>query len=350
MKRFYVLERGYYLKKDGNSVKLYRDGEPVGSIPMEQLEQLTIIGHSSISGGLLDELIRRRIETVLLTPDGRFRARLVVDEHKHVERRMSQYIALNNSEIKAKIASVIVRSKAMSMGHFLIKYAKRDSDPDLAKRGYQIKTIGQIAGSERDLGMLMGIEGRATSLYFDSFAKLIKADGFFFEGRNRRPPRDPVNVLLSFVYTLLTTEVLTSIQKVGLDPYLGALHVVEYGRPSLACDLVEEWRVFLGDRFVLTLINRGIIRPDDFVYHTDNRSIKGEGDEETVFRPVEMKPRVKRALVIAYEKWMDRRIVCPFYGESRSYRGLIQDQAYRLLNFFLGKSEDFEPFPWWMIY
>lgn len=350
MKRFYVLEKGYYLKKDGNSVKLYRDGEVVGSIPMEQLEQLTIIGHSSISGGLLDELIRRRIETVLLTPDGRFRARLVVDEHKHVERRMSQYIALNNLETRAKIASVIVKSKAMSMGHFLIKFAKRDSDSELAKRGYQIKAIGQIVDSEKDLGMLIGIEGRATSLYFDSFSKLIKADGFFFEGRNRRPPRDPVNALLSFVYTLLTTEVLTSIQRVGLDPYLGALHVVEYGRPSLACDLVEEWRVFLGDRFTLTLINRGIIRPDDFVYRTDNRSIKdGEGDE-TVFRPVEMKPRVKRALVTAYEKWMDRRITCPFSGESRSYRGLIQDQAYRLLNFFLGKSEDFEPFPWWNIY
>lgn len=353
MKRFYILDRGYYLKKDGASIKLYLHGEVVGSIPLEQLEQLIIMGRSSVSGGLLDELIRRRIETVLLTPDGRFRARLVVDEHKHVERRMAQYLALNSPETKSAVAATIVKSKAMSLGHFLVRWAKRYGDAELAKRGQQIKALAQIAENERNLGLLMGIEGRSTSLYFDAFSRLLRADGFFFEGRNRRPPRDPVNALLSFVYTLLTGDVLAAIQTSGLDPYLGALHAIEYGRPSLACDLVEEWRAFLGDRLVLTLINRHIIKPEDFVYHTESargeESNHGDEEEESPFRPVEMKPRVKRALVMAYEKWMDRRIVCPFSGETRSYRGLIRDQAYRLMNFFMGKSETFEAFPWWKV-
>ncbi|MEM4214252.1 MAG: CRISPR-associated endonuclease Cas1 [Candidatus Methanomethylicaceae archaeon] len=344
MKRFYILTHGCYLRKDGSVFKVIKDGEVLEEISLEQLEQLTIVGRSSISGAVLDELIKRRIETVLITPEGRFRARLMVNEHKHVERRMRQYALLGNADTRAELASTIVAAKIMSEGHFLLRRKSGDIRY-LKKTGLRLKGLSDIASRERDLDILIGIEGTASKIYFEAFGELISADGFFFEGRNRRPPLDPVNAMLSFVYTLLTNEVLTAIQLVGLDPYLGALHGVEYGRPSLACDLVEEWRTFMGDRLVLMLINRRIIKPDDFVYRLEPYV----EDEKTEFRPVEMKPEVMRAFIRAYEVWMSQTIKSPFSGQQTTYRNLIYDQAWRLLNWILGKEEKFLSFPWWNV-
>ena len=128
------------------------------------------------------------------------------------------------------------------------------------------------------------MEGAGTRTYYAEFGRLIRNPSFSFNGRNRRPPRDPVNALLSFVYTLLTNDVQSAIKARGLDPYLGTLHEISYGRPSLACDLVEEYRCPLGDRMVLGLINRKMIRPDDFVYKNqppDNFIDEREMREET---------------------------------------------------------------------
>ncbi|MEJ5300492.1 MAG: CRISPR-associated endonuclease Cas1 [Thermodesulforhabdaceae bacterium] len=351
MKRFYVIEQGCYLRKEGNLLKVYLGDRVVEEISLEDLETLTIVGRSSLSGAVLDELIRRRIETVLLTPEGRFRARLVVDEHKHVERRMKQYLKLSDPSVKALIAATVVSSKIQSCAYFVAQRSKEYSDKELGALGLQLKSLAKIASQESTLEVIIGIEGRASNLYFSRFSHLIKAPGFFFESRNRRPPLDPVNALLSFVYTLLTNEVLTAVQRVGLDPYLGALHAVEYGRPSLACDLVEEWRNFLGDRLVLTLINRKIVNPDDFIYHLSEPESGSSNDgEKKPLRPVEMKPRVMRAFIRAYEKWLSRTIRDPFSGKEVTYRGLIYDQARRFLNFIMDKSDRFDPFPWDSIY
>jgi len=347
MKRFYVLEQGCYIRKNGYVLQIWQGDKVIDEVSLERLEQLTIVGRSSLSGAVLDELVRRRIETVLLTPEGRFRARIVVDEHKHVERRMKQYLMLSDPLVSGELASAIVESKLKSYGHILIRRSWKINLPSLKKKGLQLKSLASIASRERNVDMLRGIEGMGSKLYFDCFKHLITSKDFFFEGRNRRPPLDPVNAMLSFVYTLLTNEVLTAVQSVGLDPYLGALHAVEYGRPSLACDLVEEWRGFMGDRLVLVLINRQIVRPDDFIYRTERDSSRGSDDgSNEMFRPVEMKPKVMRALIESYERWMSQSIVNPFTGEHQSYRSLIYNQAQRLLKWFLGKEERFEGFPW----
>lgn len=349
MKRFYLIAQGCYLRKDGSVLKVFKGDQVLDEVSLDQLEQLTIVGRSSLSGAVLDELIRRRIETVLITPEGRFRARIMVSEHKHVERRMRQYLILNDPDMKAQLASTIVSAKVANEACFLLRRKAARSNTKLKRLGLQLKGLSGIAEKERRVDLLIAIEGRASRLYFDAFRDLILVDGFFFEGRNRRPPLDPVNALLSFVYTLLTNEVLTAIQVVGLDPYLGALHSIEYGRPSLACDLVEEWRTFLGDRLVLMLINRRIVKPDDFAYRLDVPAERAgeEGGDEVTLRPVEMKPEVMRAFIRAYETWMSQRIRSPLTGEHQTYRQLIYDQARRLLEWFLGKREKFEAFPWW---
>jgi CRISPR-associated protein Cas1 len=190
------------------------------------------------------------------------------------------------------------------------------------------------------------MEGFGANLYFKAFPNLIRATGFDFHGRNRRPPLDPVNALLSFVYTLLMQEVLTAITVAGMDPYLGTLHAPSYGRPSLACDLVEEWRSFLGDRLVLTLINRHVIKPEDFIIRSVAHTDAVDEVDMKAKRPVEMKPEVSRAFVKTYEKWMATSITWPDSGEKTDYRGLITRQVQKFLAWLMDEEADYHPFSW----
>ena len=191
---------------------------------------------------------------------------------------------------------------------------------------------------------------------------LIRNPDFTFNGRNRRPPRDPVNALLSFVYTLLTNEVQSAITAGGLDPYLGALHEIDYGRPSLACDLVEEYRAFLGDRMVLGLINRKTISPDDFVYrknppaeYADEAEMKARRPVEMkarrpvemkARRPVEMKPGTCRAFIAAYEAQMAQTVTYPPLEKTITYRWLIMNQVRRFGEFLENPDTAYQPFVW----
>lgn len=345
MERYYVLEPGAYLRKHGEELIVWHHNEPVGRIPLEGLEQLVLVG-SSLSGAVVHELVRRRVETVLLSPWGHFRGRIVVDEHKHVARRKAQYLKFTDPREAVRIARVFVEAKLRNSARFLSRRAGEYGLERLRRTAAQILGLASMAAAEDDMEQLRGLEGRAGNLYFAVFGDLIRVPGFSFSGRTKRPPLDPVNALLSFTYTLLTNEVLTAVKITGLDPYLGTLHVEEYGRPSLACDLVEEWRVHLGDRLVLGLVNRRLIGPDDFVYR---EAVAADGvDEEDLRsnRPVEMKPRVARAFVDAYERWMNTPVRCPFEGTMTTYRGLVRDQARRFLRFLMGETPDYQPFPW----
>lgn len=346
MQRVYVLEPGAYLRKTGETLTLFRDGRPAGEIPLQGLQHLTLIGYTSLSGSVLDVLIKKRVETVLLSPTGHFRCRLMVDEHKHVERRRAQYLRLSDPAQTLTAAKAVVRGKLANAARFLSLRGMQYKDSDLAAAAARIRGLGQSLDPLNDLNLVRGAEGHAGSIYFKVFPRLLRNTQFVFNGRTRRPPLDPVNALLSFVYTLLTQEVLTQIKIIGLDPYLGALHAVDYGRPSLACDLVEEWRSFLGDRLVLTLINRQAMGPDDFVYrHLQHADAVDEVDLKAK-RPVEMKPHICRSLIQAYEKWMATRIDWPDTGENTDYRGLIRRQLKKFDNYLAGKVPCYEPFFW----
>ncbi|QCQ23216.1 CRISPR-associated endonuclease Cas1 [Desulfoglaeba alkanexedens] len=346
MERTYVLEPGAYLRKAGDHLAVTKAGALIAEIPLEGLRQLTLVGAASLSGAVLDVLIQRRIETVLLTPRGRFRARLMVDEHKHVERRRAQYLRLSDPDFVLRTAKAVVAGKLRNAARFLSLRAKAYGDGELGRTAARLKGLSESVASQSDLDLVRGMEGIGGNLYFQVFARLIRVPGFRFEGRNRRPPKDPINALLSFVYTLLTLEVLTAVKVVGLDPYLGALHAVEYGRPSLPCDLVEEWRSFLGDRLVLGLVNRRVIGPDDFVYRKV-ACIDGVDEEDLKQRrPVEMKPKIARAFLEAYERWMTTRVTLPDTGIGTDYRGLIRHQVWNFCRCLTGERDAYEPFMW----
>ncbi|MGQ9485650.1 MAG: CRISPR-associated endonuclease Cas1 [Desulfosoma sp.] len=348
MERYYVLEPGTYVKKQGECLLIMKNHEVVGRVPLEGLEQLVLVG-SSMSGAVMQELVQRRVETVFLSPWGHFRGRLVVDEHKHVARRRAQYLTCSDPERAVAIARLLVEAKLKNGARFLSRRAGEYNSAVLREAAGQMVGLARMAALEKEMDLVRGLEGRGAHLYFSVFSELIRVPEFTFNGRTKRPPRDPINALLSFTYTLLTNEVLTAVKIVGLDPYLGTLHVEEYGRPSLACDLVEEWRTHLGDRLVLGLINRRVVRPDDFVQR--DVAVADGVDEEDLraHRPVEMKPRIARAFVEAYERWMNTSIKCPFTQTMTTYRGIIRDQARRFLRFLMGEAERYEPFPWWRL-
>lgn len=346
MERFYVLEPNTQLRKSGSNLLVMRGGETVAEVPIEGLDQLTLLGYTSLSGAVLDALIQNRIETVLVTPRGRFRARLLVDEHKHVQRRQAQYLRLSDPRTVLNSARAIIRGKLLNGARFLSLRGADYGAPELGVAAARIKGLAGMLDSIPDIEAARGVEGQGANLYFRAFPRLIRAEGFIFGGRSRRPPLDPVNALLSFVYTLLTLEVLTAVKIVGLDPYLGSLHDVDYGRPSLACDLVEEWRSFLGDRLVLTLINRGVIRPEDFIVRNVDTTDAVDEVELRNRRPVEMKPKTCRAFIESYEKWMAGQAPIPGKGQKTDFRGLIRHQVRLYLGYLKGDVDRYEPYDW----
>jgi len=319
MQTLYVLETGSYLKKEGETLVIVNGKQRVETIPAAGLKQLTLAGRASISGAVLDFLINHGIDTVFMTMDGRFRARLLLDDSSHTALRQQQYVRLNDPAYKQGLASVIVREKLENQSRLLLRRASQYERPELRTVGAQIKALRQKSMDSANLDTLRGIEGYGSRLYFSAFGLLLRNEEFHFHGRNRRPPRDPINALLSFVYTLFTNEVLNGIKSAGLDPYCGALHEISAGRPSLACDLVEEWRP-IAERLVLGLVNRKAIRPEDFVLR--NEQERGEGQ-----LPVSMKPNAARALIAAYQRQLEEPLLYPPTGLKTAVRWIIHSQC-----------------------
>lgn len=346
MDSLYVLEQGAFLKREGAALKVVKGSEVIDEIPAEGLKRLLLVGWVSLTGGVMDFLIRNRVETVFVTPTGRFRARLALDEHAHVARRRAQYMKLSDPSFAKEAAGRIVEGKLRNMGDLMLLRARRYGDPGLREACARVRGFLGLLRGARDVEAVRGIEGAASRAYFEVFGRFLRNDEFRFQGRNKRPPLDPVNALLSFVYTLLTNEVLSAIQACGLDPYLGALHEVAYGRPSLACDLVEEYRAFLGDRLVLGVLNRKAVSPDDFVFRkAAPKSFVDKEDMERK-RPVEMKPATRKTLVAAYETMMGRSAMHPGAGKRLTYRNIILQQVRDFGRYLEDPAQVYSPFHW----
>lgn len=344
MESLYVIEPGCYLRREGAVLNICKGKAVVDRIPADGLKRLMLVGYVSLTGGVLDFLINRRVETVFITATGRFRARLGGDVHRHVQLRRAQYLTLSGAG-GPTVAAGIVSGKLENMARFLISRGRRYDDEALRIASARIRAIRHICDEgTSDLDRLRGLEGAGTRIYYGAFGGLIKNPDFRFTGRNKRPPLDPVNAMLSFVYTLLTNEVLSAVKAVGLDPYLGALHEISYGRPSLACDLVEEYRCLLGDRMVLGLVNRKMLSPGDFIYRKNPPDTFVDERDMKEKRPVEMKPPIMRTFIASYEEMMAREIYYPPDDCRTAYRQLIHRQAARFAEHLLEEGKPYKPF------
>lgn len=335
MYALYVLQPGTYIRKDGETLRIYKDGQVIETIPATGLTQLALAGRASISGAVLDYLIRNKIDTVFMTIDGRFRARLLLDDAGHVALRQQQYIRLADPTYALKIASAIVRGKLENQGRMLLRRAGQLNIAELRTPAVQIKALQERLKKAKNIDEVRGVEGYGARLFYSAFGLLIRNDKFTFNGRNRRPPRDPVNGMLSFVYMLFTNEVLNGLKNSGLDPYLGTLHEIASGRPSLACDLVEEWRVF-AERLVLSLINRKAVQPDDFIHRKKQDMAEGA-------LPVEMKPAIAKALISAYHTQLATPLNYAPTDQQTTVRWIIHSQCRRFAE-SLQEGTVYQPF------
>ncbi|MGQ9860296.1 MAG: CRISPR-associated endonuclease Cas1 [Thermodesulfobacteriota bacterium] len=342
----YIVEQGCQLHKDGNRLVVRRGREILRELLLEELQQIVLMGNIILTPPVMDVLIQNRVDTVFLTQRGRFRGRLMTSYTKNVNLRQAQYVKLQDPQFARRIAEAVVAGKLQNMYLLLLRYNRRLKDEQIAAHAASIRVLREKLGEHQTMAAIRGIEGAATRSYFSVFGRLLNAPGMEFKGRNRRPPLDPVNAVLSFGYTMLANLLENQINLVGLDPYLGALHETEYGRPSLVCDLMEEYRPVFVDTLVITLVNRKVIGREDFVYR-DVKDLSYESEEELrEKRPVEMKPEVMRGFIKIFERKLETRIQDPASGNQVTYRYLTELQVRRFARVILGEEDTYVPFEW----
>src|SRR3972149_6090766 len=260
MATYYVREQGAVVRKQDERLVVTKDRAIVAEIPMHQLDQLVVMGNIQLTTPAVGIRLQWEVDVVFMTIHGRVRGRLMANESKFAELRLKQLQMMTNEQANLAVAKPIVAAKLANQ-RALLQRESRAAAVEAAARGIAEMITRALKAENAD--SLRGFEGKAGAWYWPAFKTLLKRD-LGFAGRNYYPPKDPVNALLSFGYALLQRDQMAAVQLVGLDPYLGFFHTVQYGRPSLALDLMEEFRPLLVDPMVLDLIDRAGMGAQDF--------------------------------------------------------------------------------------
>ncbi|MDW7966939.1 MAG: CRISPR-associated endonuclease Cas1 [Thermoanaerobaculum sp.] len=340
---FALVESGFSVHLRGELLELRRGGKLARTLKLNEIEQLLLLGQVEVSHAALMALLGRNIDVVFLTKAGSFRGRLVSRASRHVELRVSQYRRLADPNFSLAIARSIVAAKIKNQRHLLVRAQTSLADETVADVSAKLRFLAQEAQSATSREELLGIEGSASNLYFGCFGRLIRNPLFSFTKRTRRPPKDPVNACLSFGYVLLTTLVEGDVASAGLDPMLGAFHQPEYGRPSLALDLVEEFRAPLVDSLTLRLINRRQLVPGDF--GTPSEAL-GEDQlvvDEDTSGAVYLAERGRKIFLKEFFSRLREELFDPQQGNQTDWRGLIRSQVYRLAR-AIKEEQQYQPF------
>ena len=334
----YITSPDSYLSLDGENIVILDGDKELGRIPLHNLEAVVSFGYRGASPALMGACADRNISLCFMTPQGKFLARVTGGVRGNVLLRKKQYDVSEDSEICLNIAKNCILGKVYN-SRWVLERSTRDHplqvDTELLKRasGFMQNSLKQIRECP-DMASLRGYEGEAASIYFGVFDQLIlqQKKEFRFTGRNKRPPLDNVNALLSFVYTLLTTMISSALESVGLDPYVGFMHTDRPGRVSLALDLIEELRPVLADRFVLSLINRKMISGKDF-------SKKEDG-------AVLMSDEARKNVLTEWQNKKKEIITHPYLGEKIEWGMIPFVQAMLLARYLRGDIDEYPPFFW----
>jgi CRISPR-associated protein Cas1 len=279
----YVTTPDSYISLDGETVVVLNQDKALGKIPLHNLEGIVSFGYTGASPALMGECAKRNISLCFLTQNGRFLARITGKVYGNVTLRKEQYRISDNHNLSHRIARNFIVGKVFN-ARWVIERVIRDHSLsiDTIKLKNVSSQLQKLIYSIRECEsneQLRGYEGEAASLYFSVFNDMIlqQKNHFYFKGRNKRPPLDFVNAMLSFIYTLLVNYIASALETVGLDPYVGFLHTDRPGRISLALDLMEEFRPIMADRFVLSLINKRIVNEEGFMTR-ENGSVEMSDD------------------------------------------------------------------------
>lgn len=320
MKSVYITQQGATARREGDVLVVQgREGGRM-SVPVFDVDQVVFLGNVVVTPGAFDLLLDRGTDIVMLSPAGRYRGRFVSGVSKNIGLRLKQYDRLREPKAALAFAKAVVMGKLEGQRQVLLRHGRRHgTQDDLRKATVALKASIVRAGAVA-LDELRGCEGAGAASYFQVFGSLLRTETLAFKGRSRRPPLDPVNALLSLAYTLLARHVEAAVQVVGLDPYLGALHAVSAGRPSLVCDLMEEYRPLLVDPFVLAVVNKGALGAKDFVDHGPEGGFT-------------LTPEALRWFLRLFERRMARSTTYGPTGQKLPWKEIILQQTRRFARF-----------------
>lgn len=336
MSTLYLTEQHALVKKDGDTLVVHlpadeESGQPKRKVrvPLIKIDRVVVQGRATLTSPAIAALMDRRAGVVFLNRYGRFQGYLAPAFSKNGHLRLAQTAAYHDPQRHHPLIQAFVSAKMHNMRTMLLRANRKRQNETIAHAADAIKqaidsTHAVAADAQRPdpqqpqvdsaYGRLQGLEGNATAHYFQSFPHLLKEPAFF-NGRTRRPPRDPANALLSYGYTILLNQVLSAVCTVGLDPYIGYLHSSQYGKPALALDLMEEFRPLIVDSVVLAVFNRRIIQAKDFVEEFGTYRLTDYG---------------RRTFLAQLEARLEESITHPTFNYKATYRRCLELQT-RLL-------------------
>ena len=334
----YITSPNKYLSLEGENVVILENQEEIGRIPLHNLQAIITFGYTGASPALMGMCAHRNIELTFMSGTGHFLARVSGDVKGNVTLRKQQYRISDNTEQSIKLARNFITGKVYNC-RWVLERAVRDYslriDTDSIKKKSKIlyQSLEKIRTCKTS-AQLLGLEGEAAAVYFSVFDELIlqQKEDFTFQGRNRRPPLDNVNAMLSFAYSLLTGMCGSALESVGLDAYVGFFHTDRPGRISLALDIMEELRSIMADRFVLTMINKRIIKKSHFIQKESGAVVlTDEG---------------RKLFLSAWQERKKELITHPFLDEKIEWGMIPYVQAMLLARSIRGDLDEYPPFFW----
>ena len=323
----YVQEQGAYIGVSGDRIYVRsKDGEKQ-QVRMIDISEIAVFGNVQISSQAIRKLCDANVPICYFSYGGWFVGITHGMSHKNVELRIRQHETGRNKKESMKIARQMVYGKIRN-SITMLRRNNQESPTDILD---EMGSLADQAKNSTHYERLLGIEGLAARKYFENFNGMIRSDvvEFSFTDRNRRPPADHVNAILSFMYALLVRQVMVTVFKVGFDPYLGFLHMPKYGKPSLALDIMEEFRPILADSASITVINNGEITKEDFVETGFGTNLNETG---------------RKKVIRAYERRLDTTVRHDILGYSASYKRIIETQSRILARHITGEIPQYIPF------
>lgn len=334
----YITTPERYLSLNGENVVILENEKEIGRIPLHNLERIITFGYTGASPALMGKCAKERIELVFMNSNGHFLARVEGEESGNVLLRRQQFRFADDKGKSLEIARNIICCKLFN-SRWVLERVLRDHSLRIDTEKFMqcseyLKNASKAALNAGDMDILRGIEGEGAKIYFSVFNDMIlqQKENFIFTARNKRPPKDNVNAMLSFAYSLATSMCTSALESVGLDPYVGFMHTDRPGRRSLALDLVEEFRAPLCDRFVITLINKKIISPSDFEKRENGAVLLTENG--------------RRTFITAWQKRKGDELKHPFLDEKLEWGMLPYSQALLLARYIRGDIDSYPPFMW----
>jgi CRISPR-associated protein Cas1 len=331
MGTIYIIQEDAFIGKTDERLIVKLGKEKLIDVPLIKVEGIIILGRATISPAVVIELLERKISLTFLKKTGKYLGRLEPELTKNIFVRKSQWAAAGESSQAIHAVQGFVRGKLKNYRNILLRRSRKYTELNLQDSITKIEQVIVPIDSKNSINSLRGLEGAGSAAYFGCFNQLINSNsGFSFQFRNRRPPTDPVNSLLSFGYALLRHDIQSAINIVGFDPYLGYLHVERYGRPSLALDLMEEFRPIIVDAVVLSAINNKLLSCNDFT-------------TEPLSNAVSLTPEGLKIFLRLYEQKKQSKFKHPVLKRQCTYQESFEIQARLLAKYLLEETDKYPP-------